>query len=91
MPSFTGGELRIGIELGFLRGHLKQLTLFDDDPSHGEDWNDWLEEKKRPRAERIRSWLRSQGSQVGSYYWGGMWASYDAGSRFTSGGVRFAI
>lgn len=91
LPTFLDGSLSIGIELGFNQGHLKEITLFHDDPAiYGKDWSDWSEEKEKHRAEIIRSWLQSKGFQTGCHSWGEVWSYYDAKSGFGAGGVRYA-
>lgn len=91
LPSFLDGALNIGMQLGFNRGSLREMTIFHDAPDiFGNDWNDWSAEKEQLRAENTRAWFEQKGFPVGQYPWGEVWSCFDTKSGFGSGGVRYA-
>jgi hypothetical protein len=91
LPVTISGEV-IAISLCFFNGTLKELSLGLANPDlYGGGWNDWSEEKEKARARDTEKWLNSLGFNAGKYYWGEIWANYDAKGASGSAGVRFAL
>jgi hypothetical protein len=66
------------------------MVSFGFDYSADDTWENWSEEKELNRAAKYEKWLTMQVGRDRDFYWGNIWAAFDAKSGWSSLGLRFA-